>query len=104
MLGVITAFEFKRWLFRHISTFAGEHELHYGLSAEGLEKLANHVRDLPDDDERFAELAAAYPDDWSFDQLPVGGDLTLTHYKLEDDPDEVVSQYVETELAALRLR
>jgi hypothetical protein len=67
----ITAPELKRWLYRYISEFAGEHEdsagqvpgdQHYHrTSAAALERLAEYVQPLPDDDERLVRLAAAYP-------------------------------------------
>jgi hypothetical protein len=109
----LTATELKRWLYRYISEYAGTHEdyagqvsgdQHYSRSAEALDRLANHVQHLPDDDERLVRLAAAFPKHWSLDNFPVGGNLQARCAGFGpglwagNDPDQFISDYVETEI------
>jgi hypothetical protein len=114
----MTAPELKGWLYRYISACAGEHQdyagqvpgdRHYPDSAAALDRLAEHVQNLPDDDERFARLAAASPERVSFADIPVGGNLGTRCAGFGpglwcgDDPDQWVSDYVESEVGMLRM-
>jgi hypothetical protein len=115
-LGVITALELKQWLHRYISKYAAEHEenaaqtsrdrYHRG-SAAALEGLATHVLMLPDDDERLTRFAAALPEHWApTDDLPILPSLQsrLAGFGPDDDADQLITDYIETELQAARSR
>ena len=113
----MTAPELKGWLYRYISAYAGQHEDYagqvpgdrfYPASAAALDRLAEHVQNLPDDDERLTRLAAAYPEHQPLSELPIGGNLGMRcaglgpGLQFGDDPDQWVSDYVETEVGMLR--
>jgi hypothetical protein len=113
---MIRATELKGWLYRYISEYAAAHEnhagqvpgdLHYSAAARALERLAEHVQNLPDDDPRLVELADAFPAYWSLDELPIGENLRARCAAFGpglwagDDPDQWVSDYVQTELVTL---
>jgi hypothetical protein len=66
------------------------------------------VLQLSDDDARLVALAAAYPNDHVTDDFPVGGNLQARcagfgpNLWAGDDPDAWVSEYVRSEVAAMR--
>jgi hypothetical protein len=62
---------------------------------------------LPDDDERLIRFAAALPDHWTpTDDLPILPSLEsrLAAFGPGDDPDQLISDYIEAELKAARFR
>jgi hypothetical protein len=61
LYGLMAAPEVKRWLHRCICRLASEHELYPGqeFQVEPMERLADYVQHLRDDDERFVRLAKA---------------------------------------------
>jgi hypothetical protein len=113
-LGLITALDLKQWLHRCISEYGRGHEenaeqtskdrYHRG-SAAALDGLATHVLMLPDDDERLTRFAAALPKRWApNDDLPILPSLEsrLAGFGPDDDPDQLITDYIETELQAAR--
>jgi hypothetical protein len=103
-------------LHRCISKYAGEHEedaeqtsrdRYYRGTAAALDGLATHVLMLPDDDERLIRFAAALPEDWTpADDLPILPSLhsRLAGFGPDDDPDQLITDYIEVELQAARFR
>jgi len=62
---------------------------------------------LPDDDERLTRFATALPEHWvPADDLPILSSLQnrLAGFGPDDDPDQLITDYIETELEAARLR
>ena len=61
---------------------------------------------LPDDDERLTRFAAALPERWApTDDLPILPSLQsrLAGFGPDDDPDQLITNYIETELQAARI-
>lgn len=102
----VTAPEVKRWLYRCISRQASDHELYPGqdFQFEALERLADYMQGLPDDDERFTRLANA--------GLTTDQDRSTTCLQSRcasfgpglyfgDDPDAWLNEYVNAEVSGL---
>jgi hypothetical protein len=110
----MTANELKLWLYRYVkqdaSHFAGRMwevagDEYIPELVSALEVLADHILALPDDDPRLAQLATAYTRSGRrLEDMPYGGNLQsrLTSFRLEQDPDEWVREYVDSELWGLR--
>jgi hypothetical protein len=100
----MTAAELKRALARYIEK-SGDY---YPGFTGPLQGLAAHVLDLPDDDTRLVELAATYSDRYFVEDFPVGGNLGARcggfgrGLWAGDDPEQWVSEYVKSEVAAIR--
>jgi hypothetical protein len=60
---------------------------------------------LPDDDERLTRFAAALPEHWTpTDDLPILPSLQsrLAGFGPDDDADQLITDYIQTELQAAR--
>lgn len=103
----MTGPEVKRWLYRCISGDASSEEF-FGVDQkphfEALDRLADHVQHLPDDDERFVRLANA--------GLQTDGDRPTSclasrcasfgpDLYFGDDPDAWLTEYTGAEVSTL---
>ena len=97
------ASEVKRWLYRCISRDASSEEL-FGSDQkphfEALDRLADYVQRLPDDDERFIRLAGA--------GLETDQDLATAclasrcaSFGPGNDPDAWLTEYIGVEVSTL---
>lgn len=109
----MTAGEIKRSLHRAVQQYASEqatplwrgNEIHAGWSERNLaavERLAQHILDLPDDDPRFAAVATAYTGhEWRLHEPypwnpTLDGLLTLlggSKVSVLSDPEEFISRW-----------
>lgn len=98
--------EVRQWLYRCIKAYASDGELFPGqeVQFEAIERLADYVQQLPDDDERFVRLAGAgFRTDSGLPTSCLGSRCMSFGPGLYfgNDPDAWLTEYVSAEVSTL---